>query len=213
MRCEGFGTAAVVAKSRTDPELLLAVSAIASSDAGFPDVVEQMEHLLVEAQACRGLVVLDQRGEAIFPIAGNGGRVPRSLSDAILSRPVRAGARNVRVLFVSEREDSNRCARLADFVAEQIGALLARDHPLDRRDALRDRLTQLQQELTAGKLIARAKGLLMSKHHLSELAADRWIEQESRRAGVSAITVAQQIIAAHTNHPEQVTPNATKKTA
>jgi len=187
-----------------EPELLLAVSSIASSGASLQDAVDWIERLLVDSGVCTGVVVLEKRGMASFPLAGNGGALPDSLGGTILSRTIKAGPRNVQVVLLSANPDARKSAVLAEFPAEQISTLVERDHLLDRRDTLKDRLQQMQDELVAFKLIARAKGLLMSKRDLSEQQASEWIEHESRKTGVAPEAVAKQIIAVYPSQPVPV---------
>lgn len=115
-----------LAGSYSEPELLLALRAIVSSGAEFSEAIEQIERRLVEAGVCSGLVVLEVRCRASFPIAGTGGRVPSRLSGSIVSRDVRAATRNVRVVFLRNGGSTRRITWFADFVAEQLSELLMR---------------------------------------------------------------------------------------
>jgi len=134
------------ANTYSEPELLLALNAVASSGAEFSNAVEQIERLLVEAGVCIGLLILEVRHNASFPIAGTGGPVPRRLLHSVVSKSVRAGTRNVQLLFLPKRGSTGQLTRLADFVAEQVSELLLRDYLPD--------WTRITQSSIARRIVA-----------------------------------------------------------
>jgi hypothetical protein len=107
-------------------EALIAVSEIANSRIGFSAAVERIERVLVGSGPCTGLVVLEKRGNASFPLAGNGGPLYRSRSDAIYSRSVRLAMRDLKIVLFVRAAGGRRLHVLADFVAEQVAAVARR---------------------------------------------------------------------------------------
>lgn len=131
-----MGSPVVSSTYINEPELLLDIGTVTSASISFREAVERIERLLARTGAYTGLIVLEKRGEASFPLAGRGGRVRRPSQETILSRPVRAETRNLQVLLFSANPDGRGSGILADFLAEQIGALLTRDSLLGNREVL-----------------------------------------------------------------------------
>ncbi len=108
------------------PELLLAVNEVSGIDSGFRDAVNHVERLLVESGFWTGLVVLEKRGAAIFPLAASGGPIKRATPQTVLSRPVNAGNRNIHLVSLADVVSSRRSRVALSFVTELIGKLLVR---------------------------------------------------------------------------------------
>jgi hypothetical protein len=108
---------------------LLAVGAIANSRNSFVAAVQKIERTLVDAGLSTGLVVLEKRGLASFPLAGNGGPAYRSPSDAIYSRSIRLATRHLKIILFVRTGRGRHLHFLADFVAEQLASLAKRSEP------------------------------------------------------------------------------------
>lgn len=65
-----------------------------------------------------------------------------------------------------------------------------------RERELTRQVADLRQELSDRKLVARAKGLLMDRHHLGDQEAQAMLEQEAQSRGVDLPAAAQVLLAA-----------------
>jgi response regulator NasT len=61
---------------------------------------------------------------------------------------------------------------------------------------LRDQVTHLQEALEARKLVARAKGLVMQQHGITEEEAHRWMQTEASRSNTKLVDLARALLAA-----------------
>jgi hypothetical protein len=101
--------------------------------------------------------------------------------------------------------------RLADFVGEQLGMMLARTRLAARRAKLKSEIEKMEEDLASRKMLQRAEGILVAKRGMSLTVAKRWIARQSQRTGLSRADVADRIIAYHqatgligvTNHLEE----------
>jgi AmiR/NasT family two-component response regulator len=77
----------------------------------------------------------------------------------------------------------------------QAALVLARTR-FGEMEGLRDQATRLGRALEARKLVARAKGLLMERHGLTEEDAHRWMQKEASRSNTKLLDLARTILAA-----------------
>lgn len=87
--------------------------------------------------------------------------------------------------------------RLARFASEQLGSLFGRWRLRNHRAALRRELEALRQRLADGKVLARARGILIDHHAMSAAAADQWLAEQSRKTGRPSGAIANDLISAH----------------
>ena len=81
--------------------------------------------------------------------------------------------------------------------SEQLqAALMLARRRFDEMADLREQVAQLEQALEARKLIARAKGLLMQRHGLTEQEAHRRMQKEASRSNMKLVELARAILAA-----------------
>ena len=85
--------------------------------------------------------------------------------------------------------------RLANFVGEQLGMLLARTRLAERNARLKHEIKITAQDLAARKVAQRAEGILVAKRGMTAAAARRWIAQQSEKTGLSMQDIADRIIA------------------
>lgn len=186
----------------SEAELLIGISAIASSPSGFEEAVENIALLLERERGLSSLVVLEKRGGTVEPMARYGGRDVSA--GRLLALPIREGAAEIgelRVAFRIQQSNQAQSPMLAAFVAEQIGALLARRRLSEKRADLKSGIDRLRRELAAVKVVSRAMGLLVQKRQLSERAARNWLELQSRKTGLSLHAVADRVITHHLTEP------------
>jgi len=77
----------------------------------------------------------------------------------------------------------------------QAALILARKR-FAEMESLRDQVMHLQEALEARKLVARAKGLVMQQHGLTEEEAHRWMQKEASRSNTKLVDLARAVVAA-----------------
>jgi AmiR/NasT family two-component response regulator len=99
--------------------------------------------------------------------------------------------------FARDRFEGALKRRLADFVGEQLGMLLARERLAERRAELKGEIARIDEDLAVRKIMQRAEGILIAKRGMAAAVARRWIAQQSQKTGLSKRDVADRIIAYH----------------
>ena len=97
--------------------------------------------------------------------------------------------------FASDQHQGALNQRLADFIGEQLGMLLARTRLSDRRARLKSEIEIIEEDLATRKVMQRAEGILIAKRGMTAAVARRWIAQQSHKTGLSKRDVAERIIA------------------
>jgi hypothetical protein len=108
---------------------------------------------------------------------------------------VKAGDQKLTLAFASDRFQGAFHQRLADFVGEQLGMLLARTRLAERRAQLKREIAEIEEDLATRKLMQRTEGILIARRGMETAAARRWIAQQSQKTGLSKNDVADRIIA------------------
>ena len=173
----------------------------ASSNA-HPDELGRLRMRIGEG--ITGWVAQQRRPVALAEKAAEDGRfkfysvLPEDQFEAFLSVPVLfrdqvLGVINVqhRAVHAHEAEELRAMTALGQMVGAAIEAETMRERALQREAALVER-----------KLVERAKGLLQKEQHLSEEAAYRMLQQESRRSRRSMAVVAQALLASRDLRPQ-----------
>jgi len=81
--------------------------------------------------------------------------------------------------------------------SEQLQAALELAHArFAEMDDMREQIARLNEALEARKLLARAKGVLMQRHGVSEQEAHRRMQQEASRSNLKLVELARVILAA-----------------
>jgi len=101
------------------------------------------------------------------------------------------------ICFASERFHGALLQRLADFLGEQLGMLLARTRLWERQARLKREIEKMKEDLATRKVTQRAEGILIAQRGMTAAAASRWIAQQSEKTGFSKQDVADRIIAYH----------------
>jgi GAF domain-containing protein len=179
----------------TEIELLFQISNIVNGHTSFPQAAEQIKLLLANEANCRTLLIehpdrpsdparllesLDQPYRSLFSVdLLDGGEV---LGRATLC-------------FASDQFLGSLPQRLSDFVGQQLGMLLARTRLAEKRTRLKQEIEKIEEDLATRKVMQRAEGILIAKRGMAASVARRWIAQQSEKTGLSALDVADRIIA------------------
>jgi hypothetical protein len=157
----------------TENEVLFQISNIVNGRVSFTQAVERISVLLAREADGKLLTIdveLRDGGEIL-------GKAP--------------------LCFASDRFEGALRQRLADFVGQQLGMLLARTRLAERIAELKNEIARIEEDLAVRKVIQRAEGILIAKRGMAAAVARRWIEQQSQKTGLSKRDVADRIIAYH----------------
>jgi hypothetical protein len=176
-------------------EVLFQISNLVNGHLTFPQAVEQIS-LLLQREADAKAVIFHQPG-ALDPVSLLGSF--RNLYRSLYSVDLRSGGQSLGQVTLCFASDSLQPSfeRLAEFVGEQLGMLLARTKLAERRCQLREEIVKIREDLATRKLFQRAEGLLISHRGMTQAAASRWIAQQSQNSGLAKQDVADRIIAYH----------------
>lgn len=111
--------------------------------------------------------------------------------------PVRAGERvfgEVRIFFSLQELGPTSPARLAAFVGQQVGLWLSQKLLTGENDQLRRQLREDTEKLAHVKVVARAVGLLVARHHVSAKLAQTMLHSAAERSGRTVLQLAQAVI-------------------
>jgi hypothetical protein len=178
----------------TENEVLFEISSTVNGHHSFAQAVEKIA-LLLKREA---------HGEALFvdaPGAPDAAKFLDSIDKpyrSLFSVNLRAGGEalgRLTLCFASDEFQGTLPQRLAEFVGEQLGMLLARTHLSEQKAQWRREIEQMEADLASRKLMQRAEGLLVSRRGMTAAAASRWMAQQSQRTGLSPQIVADRIIA------------------
>lgn len=160
----------------TETEILSKISGIVNGRASFAEAVEHIRLLLEREVSGRGLRI-DQPYRSLYNVH------------------LRAGGQALGKATLYFASDHSQGQRLANFVGEQLGMLLARTRLAERNAQLKRGIKIMEQDLAVRKVAQRAEGLLVAKRGMTAAAARRWIAQQSEKTGLSVQDVADRIIA------------------
>ena len=178
----------------TENEVLFKISNIVNGRVSFTQAMEQIGELLA-SEANGKLLTLENSDEAV--------RMLESLNQpyrSLYSVELRDGGETLgkaTLCFASERFEGGLQQRLADFVGEQLGMLLARTRLAERGAELKGEMGRIEEDLATRKVMQRAEGILIAKRGMPALVARRWIAQQSERTGLAKRDIADRIIAYH----------------
>jgi GAF domain-containing protein len=178
----------------TENELLFQISNLVNGHLSFPQAVAfllqreantkslNIEHPDRPSDAVKLLDSFDQPYRSLYSVdLRDGGEV----------------LGKVTLCFASDTFQGALPQRLADFVGEQLGMLLARTRLADRRTQLKAEIAGIEQDLATRKVMQRAEGILIAKREMPATVARLWIAQQSRKTGLSQHDVADRIVAYH----------------
>jgi len=154
-----------------ESEILFQISNIVNGPLSFPQAVEQISQLLERVQPLNSF---DQP--------------PRSL----YSVDLRDGRETLATLRFASHQFPQR---LADFIGEQLGMLLARTRLAERCAQLRREIEKIEEDLANRKVMQRAEGILIAKRGMALPVARRWIALQSQKTGLRKRDIADRIIA------------------
>lgn len=127
-------------------------------------------------------------------------RFPSLIEDtyqAFLSVPLITGGEIVGVVNVhfrnSQTFDADLIALLT-FVGEQMGGAVANSMLAEENERLIEEAAEMKRQLEARKLVERAKGILMTRHGMTEEEAYLKLRNDSRRSRRAMRDLAEQII-------------------
>jgi hypothetical protein len=181
----------------TETELLLRISNIVNGHLSFPHSVDQIALLLKREASGKSIVIeaADRPSDAV-KLLESFDQPYRSLYTVAL----RDGGEilgKATLCFASDHFQGGLPQRVADFVGEQLGMLLARTRLAERRTRLKSELAKIEEDLATRKVLQRAEGILIAKQGMAAALAKRWIEQQSQKTGLSKQDVADRIVAYH----------------
>lgn len=181
----------------TEPELLFQISNLVNGRLSFPQAVEQIALLLKREANGKTLLIEDpDRPSSAAKLLDSFDHPYRSLYSVEL-RDAGEVLGKATLCFASDHFQGDLPQRLADFVGEQLGMLLARTLLAERRAALKAEIAKIEDDLASRKAIQRAEGILVAKRGMAAIIARRWMEQQSQKTGLSKRDVADRIIAYH----------------
>jgi hypothetical protein len=181
----------------TEPELLFAISNLVNGHLSFPQAVEQIA-LLLKNEASGKSLLIERPGEP-----SNAPELLDSFDQpyrSLYSVDLRDGGETLgkaTLTFASDSFQGTLPQRLADFVGEQLGMLLARTRLSARRAKLKGEIEKIEADLARRKILQRAEGILIAQRGMAAAAARRWIAQQSQQTGLAEQDVADRIIAYH----------------
>ena len=182
----------------TENEVLFKISNLTSGYLSFPQAVEKIALLLQRERNAKALILGEPDPVCLL---GSFPDLYRSLYRVAL----RGGGESLGQVTLCFASDSRlpSLERLADFVGEQLGMLLARTRLEERRSQLQDEIARIEEDLAKRKVLQRAEGILVDERGMAPAVAQRWIAQQSLMTGVSTQDVAGRIIAYHHERQEQ----------
>ena len=173
----------------TENEVLFQISNIVNGSAPFHQAVDQIA-LLLEREASGKAIFIDHPDSPdVVKLLDSFDHPYRSFYS------VKAGDQKLTLAFASDRFQGAFHQRLADFVGEQLGMLLARTRLAERRAQLKREIAEIEEDLATRKLMQRTEGILIARRGMETAAARRWIAQQSQKTGLSKNDVADRIIA------------------
>jgi GAF domain-containing protein len=104
--------------------------------------------------------------------------------EAFLSVPLITGGEVIGVINIHHRKPhayTPEQIALMSFMGEQMGGAIARSRVFEENLRLQEETLEMKRQLEARKLVERAKGILQSKHNLTEEEAYLRLRGESRR--------------------------------
>ena len=184
----------------TENEVLFQISNLANGHLSFAQAVEHIA-LLLECEAeGKGLLIhlSDQSTDAsdILRLFDSFDQPYRSLYIVDLLDSGKTLGK-VTVCFASSRFHGLVGQRLADFVGQQLGLLLARTRLAEHRAKLKSEIEEIERDLAARKVMQRAEGILVAQRGMSLAAAKRWIARQSQRTGLGKTEIAGRVISYH----------------
>ncbi len=179
----------------TESELLFQISNLVNGHLSFPQAAEQIRLLLTNEANCRALLIehADRPSDAA-KLLESFDQPYRSL----YSVDLRDGGETLgraTLCFASHQFLGTLPQRLADFVGQQLGMLLARTRLAEKRGRLKREIEKIEEDLATRKVMQRAEGILIAKRGMAAIVARRWIAQQSEKTGLSTLDVADRIIA------------------
>jgi hypothetical protein len=179
----------------TESEVLFEISNVVNGHLPFSRAVEQIAFLLENEASGKGLII-EGSNNTPDPVAllDSFDQPYRSLYSVDL-RDGGGSLGKATLCFASDHFLGTLPQRLADFVGEQLGMLLARTLLAERRDQWKREIEKIEADLAARKVLQRAEGILVAKRGMAAAIARRWIEQQSHKTGLSKQDVADRIIA------------------
>ena len=180
----------------TETELIFQISTIVNGRFSFAQATAQIGLLLERECGGKGLFIDNEGAPDAVDLLDSFDQPYRSL----YSVDLRDGGERlgkVTLCFASDHFQGALPQRLADFIGEQLGMLLARTRLAARRAQLKTEIAQIEEDLATRKVMQRAEGILIARRGMLAVAARRWIAQQSQKTGLSKQDVADRIIAYH----------------
>ncbi|GEM_PF-5624573 len=189
-----------------ETEILQSISRITSEVPAFSWGVEQVNSLL-RSRAGATVLVVETGAEGAGPALMQGEEVQAFLAGSepqklLYAVPLVDRGREIGRLvagFGNPVLPTSETRRIAEFAGEQLGGLLGRTHLRAHGGALRTELKRLKGDLAHSKLLARAEGLLTSRHGLSASEARNWLAENARKSGRPLAEVAERLVTYHIN--------------
>lgn len=119
--------------------------------------------------------------------------------EAFLSVPLVSSGELIGVVNVHHRDRHPHTAEevsLLTFIGEQMGGAIAKSRLADENQRLLEETLEMKRQLETRKLVERAKGILQSRHNLTEEEAYLRLRNESRRTRRPMRDLAEAIILA-----------------
>jgi len=181
----------------TESELLFQISNIVNGQRSFSQAIEQIALLLEHEVNGKSLIIEEpDRPNDAVKLLDSFDQPYRSL----YSVDLRNGGETLgkaTLCFASDHFQGAFPQRLADFVGEQLGMLLARTLLAERRAHLKAEIEKIKEDLATRKAMQRAEGILIAGRGMAAAVARRRIAQQSQKTGLSKRDVADRIIAYH----------------
>jgi GAF domain-containing protein len=178
----------------TENEVLFQISNIVTGRLSFPQAVGQIA-LLLEREVNGKMLTIDYPDEAVKLLESIDQPYRSMYSVALRDGGETLGTATL--CFAADHFQGTLPQRLAGFVGEQLGMLLARTRLAERRAQLKAEIEKIEQDLATRKVMQRAEGILIAKRGMAAAVAKRWIAQQSQKTGLSKQDVADRIIAYH----------------
>ncbi|WP_321475254.1 ANTAR domain-containing protein [uncultured Paludibaculum sp.] len=187
--------------STLEESILHEISRIANNAPAFTWAVERTQSLLRrEAELQLLLVDLDSGSPLARQEVQDFLALPNQAKLLYTTSLIDKGQEIGRVVvgFADPALEPEAAHRIAEFVGQQLGSLLGRARLRSRRTALVQELERLRDRLDERKILARAEGIIASRHGLSSQQARAWLESQSRSSGKAASVLAEQLVLLHT---------------
>jgi hypothetical protein len=179
----------------TESELLFQISNIVNGPLTFPQAADRIKLLLTNEAHCRTFLIEPPgRPSDAAKLLESFDQPYRSLYSVDLLDGVEVLGRAT-LCFASNHFLGALPQRLADFVGQQLGMLLARTRLAETRIRLKREIEKIEEDLATRKVMQRAEGILIAKRGMAAIVARRWIAQQSEKTGLSTLDVADRIIA------------------